>query len=190
MKVNRCGSATAITEKEFLEIRECLGLDKHKLIMSIAWYTTERWGAVLQLKTTDLYEGKSKPGEPKKTIVIPRGYRKDFSTREVGVSAKLHKSLMKYRPSEHGYICPNHDGTEHQSMRVASAAFMRAVQRAGYGDAGISTHSTRRGSITAMARAGISLRVIQKITGHASLENLQRYIDFSDAELSTALAVI
>lgn len=190
MKINRSGQATAITEQQFLLIRSCFTNDAHKLLISLAWYTTERWGALLKTRTEALYEGKDRPGNPRAKIVIQASNRKDGVTREVMVSPKLRKALVKYRPKEHGYIVPNRTGDGSQEMRVAYAALKRACDRAGLGEAGIATHSTRRGAITTLARAGVNVRVIQEFTGHASLDNVQRYIDCSETDLLKAASLL
>ena len=47
---------------------------------------------------------------------------------------------------------------------------------------GASTHSFRRSALTAASDKGVPLRVIQSISGHASLEMLQRYLDVKDQQ--------
>jgi integrase len=41
-----------------------------------------------------------------------------------------------------------------------------------------------------MHNAGVPLRVIQRISGHASLATLQRYLKISDEQIVEAVAVI
>ncbi|WP_431193465.1 tyrosine-type recombinase/integrase [Trichocoleus desertorum] len=52
----------------------------------------------------------------------------------------------------------------------------------------VSTHSFRRTALTQMSSAGIPLRVIQKISGHRSLQALQRYLEVSELQLEGAIA--
>ena len=47
---------------------------------------------------------------------------------------------------------------------------------------GVSTHSLRRSALTQASSAGVPLRVIQFISGHGSLEQLQRYLDVGDEQ--------
>ncbi|MBD2093742.1 tyrosine-type recombinase/integrase [Trichocoleus sp. FACHB-591] len=48
---------------------------------------------------------------------------------------------------------------------------------------GVSTHSFRRTALTQMSSAGMPLRVIQEISGHRSLQALQRYLEVSELQL-------
>jgi integrase/recombinase XerD len=66
----------------------------------------------------------------------------------------------------------------------------RAIDRVGLSGLGYSTHSTRRGFITALHRKGFDVRVIQEITGHRSLTVLSKYIDVSDEQKRSALATL
>ncbi|MEP0872038.1 tyrosine-type recombinase/integrase [Trichocoleus desertorum AS-A10] len=52
----------------------------------------------------------------------------------------------------------------------------------------VSTHSFRRTALTRMSSAGIPLRVIQEISGHRSLQALQRYLEVSELQLEGAIA--
>ena len=54
---------------------------------------------------------------------------------------------------------------------------------------GASTHSLRRSALTAASDKGVPLRVLQSISGHSSLEMLQRYLDVRDeAKRAAAMA--
>jgi integrase/recombinase XerD len=81
---------------------------------------------------------------------------------------------------------PN-DPNKHLTIQSADLALRTACDRAGLGDRGISTHSFRRTAITELAKAGVGIRVIQKITGHAKLEQLSTYIEVSEEEVIAAL---
>ena len=58
---------------------------------------------------------------------------------------------------------------------------LRAACRA-TGIEGVSTHSFRRSALTLASSAGVPTRTIQLLSGHSSLEQLQRYIDVSDEQ--------
>ncbi len=53
-----------------------------------------------------------------------------------------------------------------------------------------STHSFRRTALTQMSNAGIPLRVVQEISGHRNLEQLQRYLEVSDDQILGAAAAL
>jgi integrase/recombinase XerD len=53
---------------------------------------------------------------------------------------------------------------------------------------GASTHSFRRTALSQMSNAGIPLRIIQEISGHNNLEQLQRYLDVKPDQVKGAIA--
>jgi integrase/recombinase XerD len=53
---------------------------------------------------------------------------------------------------------------------------------------GVSSHSFRRTALTQMSNACIPLRVIQEISGHRNLEQLQRYLEVTDNQVLEAAA--
>ncbi len=65
-----------------------------------------------------------------------------------------------------------------------------AVEKAGLDAKGISTHSTHRPFITNLAKKGIGLATIKKITGHSDLKVLGAYIEISDQDVKNAIATL
>ncbi len=55
---------------------------------------------------------------------------------------------------------------------------------------GVSTHGFRRTALTQMSQANIPLRTIQSISGHESLAALQRYLEVSEENKRSAIAVL
>lgn len=55
---------------------------------------------------------------------------------------------------------------------------------------GVSTHSFRRTALTLMSNAGIPLRVIQKVSGHRNLDQLQRYLDVQPEQIRGAVSAL
>jgi integrase/recombinase XerD len=98
--------------------------------------------------------------------------------------------LCWYQPPHDGYLFPSPQiALAHLSDRAADAALRRAMKRSGLKGLGYSTHSTRRGLINRMHEAGISIKVIQNITGHKSLSVLAGYIDVSESQRRNAIEV-
>jgi integrase/recombinase XerD len=52
---------------------------------------------------------------------------------------------------------------------------------------GVSTHSFRRTLATAAVRRGVSLHVVQQVTGHKSLGSLGHYLEADDTEVMAAI---
>ncbi len=55
---------------------------------------------------------------------------------------------------------------------------------------GASTHSCRRTALTLMSNAGIPLRVIQEVSGHRNLEQLQNYLEVEPSQVRGAIAAL
>jgi integrase/recombinase XerD len=64
----------------------------------------------------------------------------------------------------------------------------KAFERAGI--EGASTHSFRRTALTQMSNAGIPLRIIQEISGHSNLEQLQRYLEVLPDQVRGAVSAL
>jgi integrase/recombinase XerD len=146
------------------------------MFWDIAYYTGERWGA---------------DGKARSSITFKKSTRKDKVTREVPVSAALALRLKHYDLPASEWLFPSPlDASKHISFRALDAQLRKAIDRAGLSGLGYSTHSTRRGFITALHERGISIRVIQSITGHKNLNVLSGYIDVTDEQKRAALATL
>lgn len=194
MKNNRYGQAAIISEIEYQKIRKSLRSKKYKLLLDIARFTGERWGAIVQLRIEDIFDN---AGNPLGEITYPAGIRKADTkgkryTRQVPVHPALHEILNSYRPIVNSgwlfesRICP---GT-HITLRAADLLFRGAVEEANLAHKGFSTHSTRRTFITRLWEAGVDLHTIQLLTGHKDIKTLIRYIDADPNRISAALALL
>jgi integrase/recombinase XerD len=190
MKVDRHGKATPLKFDSYLKLRNGLRQESHKLMLDIGYYTGERWGAILRLKVEDVY---SDPIARKihSDITFRKETRKDNTTRQCPIASALALRLEIYQPSIDAYLFPSpYKADNHLSDRAADAAFRRAIKRAGLTDLGYSTHSCRRGLINRLHDGGISIKVIQSITGHKSLSVLAGYIDVSEEQRRSAIEVV
>lgn len=184
MKLNRFGQAEGLTKAQLLETYSRLA-DPHRTILALTWYCAERAGAICQLEVNHCYQG----NQPRKVILIPGEIRKNGRTRELPVSRALHQVLRSYKLPDSKYLFPSYfDSTRPIRFQVYAAALKREFLRSGL--VGYSSHSARRGAITALSRAGLNTRQIQKVSGHSSLSSLQAYIEVSPAELASAVALL
>ena len=97
--------------------------------------------------------------------------------------------LKEYQPKS--FLFPsnrNAKTNKHLTRAGADLILKAACQRVGL--VGVSTHSFRRTALTQMHNAGVPLRVIQEISGHSSLETLQRYLEVTDEQIERAVNVI
>jgi integrase/recombinase XerD len=63
--------------------------------------------------------------------------------------------------------------------------FRQIYDLAGLPDA--RSHSGRRSFITRLANKGVSVRVVQTLAGHSSMQTTQRYIDVNEGMLIQAV---
>lgn len=201
MKNNRNGQAAVFTMAEYSKIRKNIRSQKYKLLFDLAWFTGERWGALIQLKVSDIYEAN---GTPRKIITFRArtrkavgGKKKTQKTRQVPVHPTLHQAMLAYNPdSDSEWLFPSKksftegETIKHITLRYADLMFRTAVEKAGLGSRGFSTHSSRRSFATHLAQNGVSLRIIQKLMGYTDLRMLSLYIDVTDEDLSGAIATL
>lgn len=191
-KINRCGKASLISDSEFLKIIRQIKTDKYKLLMTLAWYTGERWGALIQLKTTDVYD---RNGKPKDILIFPgiiRKHRPDGTSEnvEIPVHETLRDCLLRFDPGVSEWLFPSRCGTKPIGWRNAYDILKRAIERAGMSTKGISTHSTRRSLVNRLRKNSIDKDVIRKITGHRDNKGLDPYIDVEMDEIRGAIATL
>ncbi|MDJ0677028.1 MAG: tyrosine-type recombinase/integrase [Calothrix sp. MO_167.B42] len=196
MKTNRSGQAAILAEKDYTKILKNVKKEKYKLLIHIARYTGERWGAIVQLKVEDVYyfDGKSSKYIPKKEITFKAQTRKadpngKQQTRELPIHQTLKQVLAAYAPriEDNGYLFPSPRKPGcHITMRNADWILRKALAESGI--VGASTHSSRRGFITKLSKQGTAIAVIQKITGHKDVKALMRYIEVSPDAVESAIS--
>lgn len=193
MKVDGHGQAACITDTEYSKLRRQIQTQKYKLLLDLGWYTGERWGALIQLKVSDVYDASGKPRECITFRAATRKKRPDGSceTRQVPVHQVLGESLASYKPETDSlWLFPSRDGMKPITWRNAYDILKRACEKAGFGSKGISTHTSRRSFITKLHRNGIDPYKIKKITGHRDFKALERYIDIDPDAIKGAIATL
>ncbi|MCT7959066.1 tyrosine-type recombinase/integrase [Laspinema palackyanum] len=194
-KNSRHGQSEILTDSDYARIFKHLNNPTHRLFLTIARFTGERWGAILQLKVTDCYKD---PSEPVALDFVtfractrkasPDGTRE---TRQVPIHPLLKSELENYHPPLQGWLFPSPRYAD-RPLRFQSADlwFRRAVEKAGLQRRGISTHSTRRTLITSLSRSGVSIPVLKKITGHKNDRVLLRYVEVDPEQITNAIALL
>jgi integrase/recombinase XerD len=188
MKKNRYGQSTPLTKRQFQEVITQFDKDHHRVIFALCWYTMERPGAVLQLRTENVYADALRR-IPHAEIVIPKETRKDRVTRSVQVSDSLRRELRAFQPPCEGWLFPSPlDATRHLSFDAWDDALRRVYRRLGM--VGYTSYSLRRGAITHLHKVGKSVRLIQHAVGHANIANTQRYIDVLESDQAAVMALL
>lgn len=169
-KSNRSGQALVLTPEEL----GCIWgeLDQpYRLVTQIAYYTAARIGEVVSLERSNLR------GEH---IIYESAKTKTKDTRQAKVVPRLAALLRAASLPQRGFIFPSSAAAGHITVRAVDKHLRRAAELCGC--EGASTHSFRRSQATALHKAGVPLRAIQRITGHSTLASLERYLDIGGAE--------
>lgn len=192
MKIQRHGQAAIISDGDYAKIRKRLS-PKYQLLLDIARYTGERWGAIIQLRVEDVFNAK---GEPKEWITFRAATRKASTkgkrkTRQVPLHPQLKELLQKHPLPQGAWLFPSEriEG-QHIILRAADAAFRKAVEIAGLNHKGYSTHSTRRTFITRLWEKGVDIHTIQLTTGHHDIKMVANYIQADPERIRSAISVL
>ncbi|BAZ49575.1 phage integrase family protein [Nostoc sp. NIES-4103] len=188
MKINRCGQASVFAPGHLETILSNMHGQNHKMMLRLSYWSAGRAGEVCQIRTSDIYDTK---GKPLKKLTYQAAITKTKETRQVPIHRTLKEWLINYWevgcPDIRGYMFPG-AGLNPIQQQSYDDAFRRAVTKADLNSCGYSTHSPRRSILTEMAKRGYALSVIQKFSGHESLESLQKYIDIEEDDLELAIS--
>ncbi|MHC5915887.1 MAG: tyrosine-type recombinase/integrase [Nostoc sp.] len=187
MKINRHGRAKVLTQSEIqLIFSEGLDNDRDRALFGVCLFSACRIRECCTLLTQDIYTPK---GKARPQFVIRKSNTKGkLATRSIPVIEDLRRLLAEYYPMAGDvYLFPGRsDG--HISEDSAARILRVACQQVDI--FGVSSHSFRRTALTQMSNAGIPLRVIQEISGHRNLEQLQRYLEVSEDQVLGAAAAL
>lgn len=194
MKVQGHGQGAIITDADYQKIRKSARSKKYRLLFDIARYTGERWGAIVQLSVSDVYD---ENWQPRDTITFRANTRKASPsgkrvTRQVPTHPQLSELLEAYRLEDACcWLFPSRvDPSSHITLRAADLMFRRSVEAAALSHKGYSTHSTRRTFITRLWESGVDLHTIQLLTGHSDTKSLVRYIEADPERIKKAIALL
>jgi integrase/recombinase XerD len=189
MKINRYGQAVVLSQNEIeLLFAEGLQSDRERALFGFCLYTAARIAEACSMLSEDVY---TPGGKVRSSVNIRKGATKGkLATRTIPVIEDLRSLLVIWQPyAGETYLFPGrHRGHHWRHITSDSAAriFREACKRVGI--EGASSHSFRRTALTQMSNAGIPLRVIQQVSGHRTLTELQKYLEVSDAQVRGAVA--
>ena len=190
VKSNRNGQAATLSAEQLDALADELA-PAPRAVFSVCRFTAARVNEALSLK----WENITQP-----EVVIPKMVtKKKIKTRSIPMNPRLWKELVDWKanwlenqgrePEKTDYVFPNaRDPSKHMTRQAVDKALRVACSELDV--VGASTHSLRRSALTAASDKGVPLRVLQSISGHSSLEMLQRYLDVKDeAKRAAAMAL-
>lgn len=187
MKIDRHGKAKILSQTEIqLLFSEGLKNDRDRALFGVCLFTGCRIREACTLHVIDVYDP---AGRVRPKLIIRKGNTKGkLATRTIPIIEDLRRILTTYHSlSGQEYLFPGRF-TGHIDPESASRILRKAVQRVGI--EGASTHSFRRTALTLMSNAGIPLRIIQEVSGHRNLEQLQAYLEVRDEQVLGAVTAL
>lgn len=179
------GQAEILTPSDWARLEKNCDSIVHRTLWAVLRFTGARVSEALQLKVTDVYDFN---GEVKDSILYRKETRKGKDKNlTIPVSADLRYYLERYHVPPTGYMFPSSRSKSGHLTYEAVVKYLNLIlERAGI-TKHITSHSFRRSLITHLARKGTDVRTIQMISGHASIQNLQLYIDTDPNRIKSAL---
>lgn len=186
MKIDRHGRAKIITQQEIqLLFSQGLTFNRDRALFGICLYTACRIAEACTLRRKDVFDEKRRV---RSELIIRKGNTKGkLATRTIPVGEDLRNLLADYNPpSYQWFLFPGRHGKGHINPDSAARILRSACLKVGI--EGASTHSFRRTALTMMSDSGIPLRVIQEVSGHRTLDELQKYLEVRPEQVRGAIA--
>jgi integrase/recombinase XerD len=184
MKVDRHGKAKILSQTEIqLLFSQGFQTSRDRALFGICLFTACRIREACTLRTADAYDAQ---GRVLPKLIIRKGNTKGkLATRTIPIIDDLRILLTNYHPGwKEVYLFPGRFGS-HLDPDSADKILRKAIKRVGF--IGVSSHSFRRTALTMMSDNGTPLRVIQEVSGHRNLEQLQAYIEVRDEQVLGAV---
>lgn len=188
MKIDRHGRAKILTTEEIqLLFNKGLQNSRVRALFGICLFTACRIQEACTLRRKDVFDEKRLV---RSELIIRKGNTKGkLATRTIPVGEELRSLLADYNPpSYYWFLFPGRHGKGHINPDSAARILREATTRVGI--EGASTHSFRRTALTAMSDTGIPLRVIQEVSGHRTLDELQKYLEVRPSQVRGAIAAL
>ncbi len=186
MKIDRHGRAKILTTSEIqLLFNEGLQNSRDRALFGVCLYTACRIEEACTLRRKDVFDAKRLV---RPELIIRKGNTKGkLATRTIPVGEELLSLLVDYNPpSYQWFLFPGRHGKGHIDPDSAARILRSTFESLGI--EGASTHSFRRTALTMMSNARIPLRVIQEVSGHRTLDELQKYLEVRPEQVRGAIA--
>jgi integrase/recombinase XerD len=186
MKIDRHGRAKILSPAEIqLLFNSGLHESRDRALFGVCLYTACRIEEACTLRRKDVFDAKRLV---RPELIIRKGNTKGkLATRTIWVGEELRSLLVDYNPpSYQWFLFPGRHGKGHINPDSAARILRQAFENLGI--EGASTHSFRRTALTMMSNARIPLRVIQEVSGHRTLDELQKYLEVRPDQVRGAIA--
>ena len=177
--------AKTLTSAELRRVLDYVATRKHaprnRCVLLLTHYAGLRVGEAACLRLSDVVDIS---GTIKTEIQLTAQQTKGGYARTVYVNEKLRKELVQYlavykpKSTSEKLFYSQKKLSDGFSANTLTQFFHYLYARSGID--GASSHSGRRGFITALAAKGVGVRVLMSLAGHRNISTTQCYIDVND----------
>jgi integrase/recombinase XerD len=184
------GKAKVLSSQQVKRVLSALTNPRDKTLFLTGLYTGLRISELIAIEQAHIF---TTSGGVRNLLKLVRLKKKNTVYSNIPFHPKLRQQLLTYKtnvldkmdePSL--WLFPSSTDRARHIGRVRAHNILTDA----FNDAGIdgaSSHSMRRTTLTNMSRAGIPLRTIQEISGHANLSQLQEYLEVDPADALEAI---
>jgi site-specific recombinase XerD len=168
-----------LSREEVKALLEAAASIRHRTLLAVLYGCGLRVSEVTQLQVSDI-------DSARKIVRVRHG--KGGKDRQTLLPVKLLDPLRCYWRSQRpaNWLFPSSDPTRPISPKAVFLACRQAAKKAGISKP-VHPHSLRHAFATHLLEAGVNLRTIQILLGHANLETTARYLHVADVAVrSTA----
>ncbi|MBS2010577.1 MAG: site-specific integrase [Cyanobacteria bacterium SZAS TMP-1] len=184
------GKAKVLSSQEIRAVSKILKTPRDKTLFLTGLYTGLRISELISIQQSQVF---TTSGGVRNILKLVRLKKKNTVYSNIPIHPKLREQLISYKksvldelPEDSPWLFPaRDDSSTHIGRTRAHLILTEAFHDLGVD--GASTHSMRRTCLTNMSRAGIPLRTIQEISGHANLSQLQEYLAVDPADCLGAI---
>ncbi len=161
---------------------------RNRLLVMLSFQAGMRAGEISNLKICHVV---NEDGSIRDRIHLHNGQTKGDRQRTVILSQKLQREVLNFVGNLTGFrVSADQPLIRSQKGGCFSPTTLVMLFRQIYDLAGLRdarSHSGRRSFITNRANKGVSVRVVQTLAGHSSMQTTQRYIDVNEGMLVKAV---
>jgi integrase/recombinase XerD len=196
--------AKVLTEKEIKKVVKLIQSKRHSSRNLCMFWITHMSGArISEVASLKIENVLSKDGTIKSEVYLSSEQTKGSKGRTLYLSEKLQKEIEIYLKTRFKLndllavtltdtsraLFPNQKDC-HRGFSPSTACQMFHYWYKEAKISGASSHSGRRGFLTALANKGVHVRILQELAGHSSLSVTQKYIDVNHDKLRIAVEML